>query len=157
MKEWKMLNTLNEIINNRYQESATEWMDDAACKNMSTSYFFPGRRIKGKYVDEKVAIALAMCETCPVRVKCLDYSNGWLPNTPVKEIGIWGGRREKQRVKDRKQRKVGVVKREFCRRGHESNEKNTSKRISKNGKVILTCKLCVIIARDKRRVNGNGK
>lgn len=152
-----MLNTLNDIINNRYPGSVTEWMNDAACKNLSTSYFFPGRRMKDKEVDNRVAVALAACKKCPVITECLDYSNGWLPNTDVKEIGIWGGQRERQRVKGRKQRKANVGKRKFCRRGHESNEKNTSKRIGKNGSVILTCIPCTKISRDKRRVNSNEK
>lgn len=152
-----MLDVLNEIINNRYPGSATEWMNDAACKNTSTNYFFPGRRVGGKKFDDKTIIALKACEKCPVKVECLDYSNGWSPNTTVKEIGIWGGRREKQRIKDRKERKIEIGKRKFCRRGHESNEENTTRRVGKTGNVILTCMLCVKIARDKRKVNGNGK
>jgi WhiB family redox-sensing transcriptional regulator len=45
------------------------------------------------------AKAKAVCESCPVRTRCLDYA---LRNS-IKH-GIWGGLDEEQRVRERRRR-----------------------------------------------------
>lgn len=42
------------------------WVEDAACRDHPTSWFFPGRGD-----DLAVQVALAICRTCPVRQDCL--------------------------------------------------------------------------------------
>ena len=69
--------------------------DDPACAQTDPEMFFPqesfdfmGRNIS-KYRD--IAAAKKICETCPLKVPCLEYA---LINV---EIGIWGGTTEEQR------------------------------------------------------------
>jgi len=61
------------------------WMNKAGCKGYPTEWWFPERG--GVYKAAK-----EICERCPVRQQCLDYSLT-LPNV----IGIWGGLSGNQR------------------------------------------------------------
>ena len=72
-----------------------EWMQRAACKGMDPEIFFP-EAAHGPAGDE----ARAVCETCPVRVQCLEYA---LAN--VEPDGIWGGKTWRQRRKIRSDRR----------------------------------------------------
>lgn len=62
--------------------AAVEWMDAAACKDMTPAeadraFFASGG------VSKRTA---ALCNSCPVRLKCLSYAQ---QNT--EEYGVWGG------------------------------------------------------------------
>lgn len=61
------------------------WRDEAACKGMDQSIFFPER---GESTDE----AKRVCMGCPVKVDCAEYAL-----TTKQEIGIWGGLSNRQR------------------------------------------------------------
>lgn len=69
------------------------WMDEALCKGQDQTYWFPeattkeglnsmNRGIVGK---RKVRHAIATCNLCPVKDKCLEAA---IEN---QEEGIWGG------------------------------------------------------------------
>lgn len=67
---------------------------DAACRNTAQpDAFFPGG--KGgrptRYEAELVADAIEMCESCPARVRCLEWAMAW------NEEGIWGGTTDEER------------------------------------------------------------
>jgi WhiB family transcriptional regulator, redox-sensing transcriptional regulator len=68
------------------------WKDLAACAGISTDLFFPpeniggpreGRGVAGE--KERVERAKKICERCPVRDECLEYS------IDLGCVGIWGG------------------------------------------------------------------
>lgn len=58
------------------------WRDDAACRRMDNSWWFPspGRGGEMTYLGAKV------CAGCPVRVSCLDFALD-----SGQEHGMWGG------------------------------------------------------------------
>lgn len=64
-----------------------EWMDRAACVGADPELFFPAR---GKTDD--VAVAKAICRSCPVSTDCLEHAlvNG-------ERHGVWGGKSERER------------------------------------------------------------
>lgn len=75
------------------------WQDAAACRDMETLLFFgrdgeqrPEREIR----EEK---AKAVCASCPVRRRCLDYA---LRNS-IKQ-GTWGGLSPEERIRERRRR-----------------------------------------------------
>lgn len=55
------------------------WQDDAACRNADPAIFFP----ETKHTN---IAAEKLCESCPVRLKCLVFA---IENKI--EHGIWGG------------------------------------------------------------------
>ena len=65
----------------------TDWQDNAACRGEPTDMWFPAR-------GEESIYAKAICNECPVREQCLEYSLE-IPNL----IGIWGGLSGKERRK----------------------------------------------------------
>jgi WhiB family transcriptional regulator, redox-sensing transcriptional regulator len=57
----------------------TDWFDDAACRDADTELFFPKS-------DAHAAEAKAICATCPVRERCLEFAlESRIPE------GVWGG------------------------------------------------------------------
>lgn len=75
------------------------WLDLAACLGMDTELFFArdreGRgRSNGHYKAGK-----AICATCPVRARCLEFGLG-------EEHGVWGGTTERERRNLRRQRRA---------------------------------------------------
>lgn len=66
-----------------------DWVHDAACRDLPTSWWFPG-------VGESFDLAQSICETCPVRVECLDYALARPELT-----GIWGGLTDRRRKRMR--------------------------------------------------------
>lgn len=78
--------------------------DTASCLNTDPELFFPQEHeySNGKIhnVYKNLAEAKKICETCPLRIKCLEYA---LKNA---EYGIWGGTTEEQRQGLR--RRVGI-------------------------------------------------
>ena len=65
------------------------WQDEADCKGMDASLFFPepGRN---------QAPIVRVCAACPVRKQCLQHA---LDND---ELGIWGGTSERERERMRR-------------------------------------------------------
>lgn len=57
------------------------WMDEAACRNMDTSIFFPEYALR-----ETTEPAIAVCRNCPVTSECLDHAK-----KVGASHGIWGG------------------------------------------------------------------
>jgi WhiB family redox-sensing transcriptional regulator len=64
------------------------WMLDGACSGKSDpAIFYPEK-------GQSPARAKALCESCPVRARCLEYAlalPGW------EDWGVWGGTTETQR------------------------------------------------------------
>lgn len=58
------------------------WFDDAACKGMPASVFFPG-------AGETVAQARAICAVCPVRAEC---GTAYDVGGEARFGGVWAGR-----------------------------------------------------------------
>lgn len=70
----------------------TDWMGSAACEGVDPDVFFPGS-------GESDEHAKAICRSCPVRLKCLDYAI-----TNRQAHGIWGGLNDTERRRVRRQR-----------------------------------------------------
>ena len=69
-----------------------DWQDDAACKDVDVSVFYPEyRRTK----NQNSKIARKWCHNCPVKVQCLLWA---MANN---EKGVWGDTSEKTRGKIR--------------------------------------------------------
>ena len=66
--------------------SSLEWMDDALCAEVGTEPFFPESHDNPRH-------ALAVCQRCEVRMKCLDHAL----SMPLNPAGIWGGTTERER------------------------------------------------------------
>ena len=60
------------------------------CSGHDTSWWFPTFGMNKDQL-EKQKKAIEICQTCPVRKKCLEYSIQW------EAFGIWGGFTERQR------------------------------------------------------------
>ena len=82
------------------EDNDMSWSDDAYCKG-SVVDFFPEVGFNGKVVP-----AMAMCEACPVREKCLNFA-------VVNNIqwGIWGGKTAANRR--------SMKRYNYARNGHE--------------------------------------
>ncbi len=64
----------------------------AKCRGVGNDLFFPSR-------GESTKEAIAVCETCPIKVDCLEYA------LDAHELhGIWGGTSERQRRRLRRGR-----------------------------------------------------
>ena len=70
-----------------YTPKDEPWMADAVCTSTDPDLFFPERGERAKY-----AAAKAICETCPVRITCLQWALD--TNEPY---GIYGGTTERDR------------------------------------------------------------
>lgn len=62
-------------------EGDVSWLDQAACRTVHTSIFFPGRGETGN-----IAKAKAVCADCPVKHECLAYAI-----RTNQQVGVWGG------------------------------------------------------------------
>ena len=75
--------------------SELAWWDDAPCKGMDNAIFFPevgkGHSSKGAYDD-----ALAVCEACQYRRKCLDFAMESEVND-IRRYGVFGGMTPRER------------------------------------------------------------
>ena len=67
------------------------WIDDAACRDRPTWWWFPGR---GHTLE--VEVALSICRTCPVRRQCL--ADALDLEAPGERFGIVGGLTPDQRA-----------------------------------------------------------
>jgi WhiB family redox-sensing transcriptional regulator len=75
LSEWKL------------NDQEQEWKNDAACKGVERSVFFPtiGYNQHSKH-------AIKICKTCPVKKRCAEFAiNNNISN------GIWGGLNPNQR------------------------------------------------------------
>lgn len=69
------------------------WTQRAACRGVRVEVFFPPNGVRP-------VEALAMCEGCPVRGRCLEYA--------LEEgiaHGVYGGMTERQRYRERRRRR----------------------------------------------------
>jgi len=71
------------------------WRQKGACQGLDPSVFFPD---EGD--DEQVGIAVAVCDTCDVRIACLEHALA----SREKE-GVWGGTTERERRRIIRQRR----------------------------------------------------
>jgi WhiB family redox-sensing transcriptional regulator len=73
-----------------------DWLQRAACRGMNAEFFFPER---GRTYLARETIAI--CQTCPVRLECLEYALG-----TNERFGIWGGMTvsEREQVRERRRR-----------------------------------------------------
>ena len=75
---------------------AEDWRDHAACADEATAQFFPlGTSPSAQQIT---AQAKAVCATCPVRRRCLEFAI-----TTNQEYGVWGGADEDERRAIRRQ------------------------------------------------------
>lgn len=69
-----------------------DWREQAACRNpeVDKRLFFSDSNVEKNQ-------AIEVCDTCPVKQECLDYAL-----ERPKEIGVWGGTTERQRMRLRR-------------------------------------------------------
>lgn len=73
----------------------TAWMEDAACAQIGPGLFYVGEKAQAREYDA----ARSVCNTCPVKVDCLEFA------LEVDDRhGMWGGLSPQEREKVRKQR-----------------------------------------------------
>lgn len=78
-------------------EERPAWQADAACAGMPTDDFFPAGST-GQALD-RIALAKAVCDTCPVVEECLEYALD-----TGQTDGVWGGMSEDERRTERRRR-----------------------------------------------------
>lgn len=69
------------------------WTQRAACRGVRVEVFFPPNGVRP-------VEALAMCEECPVRLRCLEYALD-----EGMAHGVYGGMTERQRRAERRRRR----------------------------------------------------
>ena len=74
------------------------WRGDAACRDTDPDLFFPVGQT-GPAI-EHIAKAKDVCNSCAVKVECLEYS--LMTN---QDAGVWGGLTEDERRKIRRERR----------------------------------------------------
>lgn len=79
------------------------------CNGHPTEWWFPiaNNRDTGekrKIAREGMVNALKLCNACPERIECLEYSLEWEP------FGIWGGLPERERAKLRRRRGLSILR-----------------------------------------------
>lgn len=72
---------------------STSWQRHGACRSVDSDIFFPPPTFEPKDErQEREAKAKAICNGCPVRVECLEWS------LAIQEPhGVWGGLNEAER------------------------------------------------------------
>lgn len=75
------------------QQLDTAWQQKAACRGPHATAFFPPTHSERKEEKaEREDRAKGICQTCPVRLPCLEYA------LRIREPhGIWGGLNETER------------------------------------------------------------
>jgi WhiB family redox-sensing transcriptional regulator len=79
-----------------------EWMQDAACKKMEPSLFYPSDELTPRQIRDGISTAKMICQSCPVVMECLETA------IETFERGVWGGTSESERElirRDREKRK----------------------------------------------------
>ena len=77
------------------------WRQDAECRDLDPSLFFPVG-VTGAAVDQ-IAAAKGICAGCPVQSDCLEFAI-----TTNQEFGVWGGTSEDERRVLRRQWRARV-------------------------------------------------
>ncbi|MDR1447700.1 MAG: WhiB family transcriptional regulator [Candidatus Ancillula sp.] len=82
-----------------------KWRENAGCISYDPELFFPSGGAEGTAKQEM--FALSICRDCTVVLHCLKYAL-----TARKEVGIWGGKTEKERREITKewQKRTGQTK-----------------------------------------------
>ena len=75
-----------------------EWRLAAACRDLDTDVFFPE-------TEDEIAVAKAVCATCPVREACLEFAL-----ITRQDDGVWGGLDENERRRLRRRRQEAALK-----------------------------------------------
>lgn len=75
----------------------TEWRDRAECRYHDPELFFPVGT--GLLAQSQIRQATAVCDICPVRTQCLE----WSLDADISD-GIWGGVEEDGRQRMRRSR-----------------------------------------------------
>ena len=75
-----------------FERSVESWRQEAACRGVDPAVFFPD-------TEEDAGPAKAICASCPVRMRCLDYAL-----STRQDDGIWGGLTETERRRARRRR-----------------------------------------------------
>jgi len=73
-----------------------DWKEQAACRTLDTSLFFPDS-------EADAAAAKEVCARCPVREACLEFAL-----TTRQHDGIWGGLTENERRRVRRRRQTAA-------------------------------------------------
>lgn len=84
-------NTENQIFkrSNLVRETTLRsWRDNAACKGMPASLFFPESL---KVQNANIAAVRVICNGCAVRKECLSHGMS-------EPLGIWGGFTHRERI-----------------------------------------------------------
>jgi WhiB family redox-sensing transcriptional regulator len=68
----------------------TSWRERAACRHSDPDLFFPNGTTGSALVE--IRAAKALCGTCPVRDRCLQFAL-----ETNQEDGVWGGASEDER------------------------------------------------------------
>lgn len=69
-----------------------EWQDEAACRGMKDSVFFPPANERGKVRRRREERARVVCLACPVRSDCQSFAEA-----SRQRYGVWGGMTERER------------------------------------------------------------
>ncbi len=75
------------------------WMDLGACRDAEPELFFPVSSAGPALAQ--VAVAKAVCASCPVREPCLEYALD-----TAQDHGVWGGLSEEERRALRRSRRA---------------------------------------------------
>ena len=78
------MKTLAPISAQTDTDPGLDWRTQAACKGQDTAAFFPAG-----WDHDGIDEAVAWCDRCPVRAKCLDAALA--VEMPSTRHGIWGG------------------------------------------------------------------
>lgn len=75
------------------------WQTRGACRGMNPELWFPEG--EGREWVGEIAVAQEICDSCPVRVECLNYAL-----TEPSMDGIWGGTtiRDRERIRRHRRR-----------------------------------------------------
>ena len=77
------------------------WQERAACRDQPVELFFGTDGEPKAQRQAREARAVALCGTCPVRLRCLEHA-GLVPE----RYGVWGGTTEEDRLSGRRQERV---------------------------------------------------
>lgn len=70
-----------------------DWQFQGACNGVDTNKFYLEEGMRGKNKTNREQAAVTLCNTCPVKAKCLEHAL----STP-EFYGVWGGSTEEQRL-----------------------------------------------------------
>ncbi len=69
------------------------WRELGACRGLDPEVFFPE-------TDEEAEVAKDICQTCDVRIACLEHALN-----SREKVGVWGGTTERERRRIIRQRR----------------------------------------------------